>query len=284
MQTFGRTAAPDVHSYPCQPIKMNLSRIVYSFGSPCNGQYGHLVLRDDGTIEGYTHPNEHSWAREADELRLHAVDGSVTSRFRSCGTSGVWIGHVENKKWPLHLIPVVRLAPPAPPTGADEPRTAFFVNSIPKSGTYYVEAALRSAGVASQRLHLSGRDTVHDNRDLTDAEIHVAPSNVLINCEVELVTAMLQGEQVVGHVEHQWIIDRMRAQGVCVLSVVRDLRNVITSLFRFKKAKVAPTDALDQFWRTLSGPGQVIGFLMQYAERDLAHIRTIAEMMGLSDF
>ncbi len=256
---------------------MNLSRSVFSFGSPCNGQYGHLVLRDGGEIYGYSHPNEHSWSYDNETLHLHGIDGSVTSRFKHCNISGGWFGHVEDRKWPLYLVPILQLEAPVGDINASRP--SFFVNSIPKSGTYYVEAALQAIGIASQRLHLSGRDTVDDYRELPESLIHVAPEKVRLSCEAELITAMLQGEQTVGHIEHQWVIDKIRAQRVCVLSVVRNLRNVIASLFRFKQSKVAPTSAIDQYWRELTGSEQIIGFLFHHAERDLAHIRAIADMM-----
>lgn len=257
---------------------MNVSRTVFSFGSPCNGQYGHLVLRDDGAIYGYSHPNEHSWSRVDGELRLHSESGEVTSRFQPCGESNAWLGTVEGRKWPLFLLPIVKLDDIAEDSDGIRP-PSFFVNSIPKSGTYFVEAALQGLGIVSQRLHLSGRDVVDDYRGLPESQIHVAPEQTRLSCEVELVTALLRGEQVVGHVEHQHVIDAIRSQGVCVLSVVRNLRNVLASLMRFKLSKVAATNAIDTFWRELDDPQRTAAFLMFHAERDLAHIHAIADTM-----
>ncbi|KVZ88170.1 sulfotransferase domain-containing protein [Burkholderia ubonensis] len=259
---------------------MNLSRTVFSFGSPCNGQYGHLVLRDSGEIYGYSHPNEHRWSLADGELRLHSIDGNVTSRFRSDDESGAWLGCVDKKKWPLYLVPVVRLEANMPTPDSAPSFPSYFVNSIPKSGTYFVEAALQEMGVKSQRLHLSGRDTIHDYRGHAEEQIHVNPDAVYLQCPIELVTALLREEQVVGHVEHQSTVDRIREQNVTVLSVVRDLRNVLVSLFRFKTTKVAPNGTLDEYWRSLNGAEQIIGFLLYYADRDIAHIRTMAEMMA----
>jgi hypothetical protein len=153
------------------------------------------------------------------------------------------------------------------------------VNTIPKSGTYFVEAALNAIGCLSQRLHLSGYDSVDDYRGLPDQEVHVAPELVRLVCPVNLVTALLKGEHVVGHIEHRSVIEEIRTQNVCVIYVTRNLRDVLASLLRFKLTKVAPKDPVDGFWRDLSRPKQVIAFLLYHHEKDLAHIRALAELM-----
>lgn len=262
---------------------MNLSRFIFSFGSPCNGQYGHLILMDGGKIYGYVHPNEYSWSLLGDELRMHTEDGRVTSRFLQCGREGMWFGRVEGRKWPLYLIPVLNIRSGLSESCEHNNRYSagsIFVNSIPKSGTYYVGAALGELGFPAVGLHLLGRDVVDDYRGMTNEEMHFEPERVRLTFPVELVTALLDGEHVVGHVEHKDVIERIQAQGTTVISVIRDLRNVLNSLFRFKLERVAPKDSLDADWRSLTGKKRVLGFFKYFADKDLEHIRRMAEMLA----
>lgn len=254
---------------------MHLSSSVFSFGSPCNGQYGHMVLQPDGSIYGYAHENERRWSREGDDLCFHHQAGHVTSRFRQSGDR-VFLGHVENRFWPLYLVPALTLekpedAPDLPP---------IFINSIPKSGTYFLEAALARIGYKPTRLHLSGHDTVDDYRNMADQDIHVDPERTRLNLPVTLVTALMQrGQIMVGHIEHAHVIEEMKRQGILVIHAVRDLRAVLYSLYRFKLDKVKPVDDMDRYWRSLGGEARLTGFIQYWHGRDLDHIRQMADMI-----
>jgi hypothetical protein len=252
-------------------------KTVFSLGSPCNGHYGHLVFKPHGKIFGYSQPNERSWSLEGDELCFHAEDGRVSSRLRHVG-EGIWSGHMTDRKWPLYLMPLLSLQSRG---GKDVERPPVIVNSIPKAGTYFLEAALADVGFVPSRLQLGGRTVVHDYRDVPEVEIHRMPRLVELQCPLAHVAAALEGGDVaVGHVEFEDILTDIRQQGVLVLSVVRDLRSVIQSLFRFKLTKVAPVDAADVHWRTLEGDAQLAGFLKYYHGGDLDFIRRIGRMMA----
>jgi hypothetical protein len=249
-----------------------LTRTVYSFGSALSGQFGHLVLRPDGSIYGYQHPNEQSWELVGDELRLLAWDRRVTSRFTHAG-EGLWTGRWEGQRRPLYLIPAISL--PAAAVAAEANSAAawppLLLNTVPKSGTYFLEAALRDVGFASLRLHLAGENSVHDFRGLSDDQIHVDPWNQLLELPLNLVTRLLdRGELVVGHVTSLEVINTARVQGVCVVSVVRNLRDVIASYLRFHVQKVDATSAADKFWRTLDEKQQMAGFIARFGDNVLA--------------
>jgi len=62
-------------------MQSHILQIVFSFGSYCNGHFWFLVLCEDGTLYGYSHPNERRWSLEGTELRLHAGSGTITSRY-----------------------------------------------------------------------------------------------------------------------------------------------------------------------------------------------------------
>lgn len=251
-----------------------LKRTVYAFGSPCDTIYAKLVFKADGTIYGYSHPNEKYWRLEDDELLLISQDGDITSRYKSDGMNN-WIGHLEGKKWPMFLNALLVL------DDVDNINKfpSIFVNTIPKAGTYYVESALESLGFLSTNLHLLNNNIVDDYRRLAKENIHKRPSDVRLLCPVELVTQLLVGEQIVGHVEYFDIIQKIREQNICVLSIVRNLREVLVSLYRFKQNKVAPTDYGDKFWRNVDKSNRISAFLLYYHEKDLEHIRVIARSM-----
>jgi hypothetical protein len=258
-----------------------LTRTIYSFGSPLIGQFGHAVLRPDGTIYGYQHPHERFWELAGDELRLLAWDRQVTSRYTHAG-AGVWQGRWEGQQRPLYLMPALSL----PPLDAVADRTtalgpAMLVNTVPKSGTYFLEAALRDVGFAPLRLHLAIRDVVFDFRDLPDEQLHVDVWNQALELPVSLVTRLLApGEMVVGHVSSREMIHAAREQGVCVVSVVRNLRDVVASYLKFKVRRVAATSPADRFWRTLDEKQQLAGFIARFGDTDLVELLDIAKMIS----
>lgn len=258
---------------------MEIQRSVYSFGSQCDKQYGKLVLMKDGSIYGYSHPNERNWSLDGDQLLFHGHNGRVTSRFRYCAAHGAWFGNVEGKKWPLYLVPVIRLGPQQPQYQSKQTLPPVFVNSIPKSGTYFMEAALKDIGLRPTRIHVSGTDIIDDYRGIPDEEVHRKPCDVRLSCPIELVTALLQGEVILGHVEHASVIQSIKSQGVCVLSLVRNLRDVVLSLYRFKLNKVEPKDTEDCLWRDLSSEKSLEGFIFYEHDKGLRHIRSIAKFM-----
>lgn len=257
-----------------------LTRTVYSFGSALSGQFGHLVLRPDSSIYGYQHPNERSWELVGDELRLLAQDGRVTSRFTHAG-EGVWTGRWEGQLRPLYLMPAISL-PAARVTDANIPAAGWpslLVNTVPKSGTYFLEAALRDVGFAPLRVHLVRHDVVFDFRGLSDDQIHVDPWHQLLELPLNLVTRLLdRGELVVGHVTSPEVINTARAQGVCVVSVVRNLRDVLASYLRFQVQKVSATSAADRFWRSLDAKQQLAGFIARFGDNALTDMLQTATM------
>jgi hypothetical protein len=235
------------------------------------------VLREGGEIYGYSHENESSWSLSGAELCFHRLDGDVSSRLTYCDKSGAWTGNWENHRWPLYLVPLISALP------GSSAGPAFFVNSIPKAGTYFASAALEELGFRSQGLHLIGHDFVGDHRGLPPAEMFVPPDLVRLQCPAHLVAATCRSSHLVGHVEFQDKIDKMRALDMCVLSLARDLRAVTVSLYRYKLNKIAPTDVMDAYWRRLGEDKRFIAFLYQFHDRDLRLIRAMAHMVLLDN-
>lgn len=155
--------------------------------------------------------------------------------------------------------------------------SGFLINTIPKAGTYFLEAVLSALGASSLRLHLSGNEIVDDYRGLSDDEIHRDPECVRVKCPIELITSLLNGNTVVGHIEFLSVLNKAREQGNVVFNLYRNLREVLVSLYRFKLNKVKSLGGGDDFWRTLGDENRFLAFLIFYAERDIAHIKKVAE-------
>lgn len=252
---------------------------IYAFGSQTGTGFGELIFQPDGEIYGYENDNACAWTSVDNELCLLDLEGAVTSRFRYIA-EGIWQGHVENKSFPLYLLPLLKTDRHS--DSGEYRCSGFLVNSIPKSGTYFLEAALREAGIPPVRLHLSGTNIVDDYRQLSDDEVHVNPERCRVNFPVHLVTHLLQGRAAVGHIESSPMLDLIRQQQVCIFNLRRNLRDVLVSLYRFKYKKVKPCGEVDGYWREMSEQSRFIAFLITYSTCDIAHIKEIALMM-LSD-
>jgi hypothetical protein len=247
-----------------------LNRHIYAFGSPTASVYGHMVLRPGGAIAGYTHPNEARWQSPSSGiLEFVSAAGIVTRRF-SRQSEAVWLGQDCWGIQPFMLVSALRY------DGATASTPAVVINSIPKSGTYFLAAALAAAGFPTSGLHLSGRRGVHDYRSLAHSDWHRTPHRQFLDLPVEIVPLIAQGAVTPAHIEHGDAIGWMRRNGIRVLHLKRDLRDALLSLYRFKLKAVDPLSPLDEAWRNLSEPQRLSAFLFYYGERDLAHIRLMA--------
>lgn len=221
-----------------------LHQSIFAYGSPCGEFFGHLVLDRSGIVRGYAHANEHHFTIEGEELVFRAADNRPTSRFRIPADAGALLGHVENSRYPLHLVPVIQLEPPAVP----RPRAAgVFINSIPKSGTYFAEAAFSLAGFPALRLHLNGiTGEIIDWRDIADEDVHRL-ENRAIKLPPSLLAPLLGGGSIVGHVAHTPLIDCFEREGVLVVHLVRNLRDQMLSNYRALTEKRIAVGAFESF-------------------------------------
>ncbi|MCH4143471.1 sulfotransferase domain-containing protein [Acetobacter peroxydans] len=253
---------------------LEINRTVYSFGSPEYGEYGKMVMLPDGSIYGHVNDRECRWNLDGDVLFITNANNEITSRYKYNGS--VFLGEVEGEKHPLYLVPVIA-------TSDFDTVSApkIFVNSIPKSGTYFVEAALTQAGCPSHRLHVSGYDIVDDYRGLPDQDIHKFPDRCRLTCPLEYLSATISGGHFVGHVEIESVIENISKQNITVVNVIRNLKDVMKSLFRFQTYKVPPNDydLMGKYWRSLSPDLQKVGFIMHAHSPAFEHISEIAKMI-----
>ena len=248
---------------------------VYRYGSPCDQFYGYLVLREGGGVYGYDHPNEKQWCFNSEELAFISEIGLVTSCFKYEPTTNCFFGKAFGTQWPLCLIPILSLD--AGTTSGSLP--PLIINTIPKAGTYFLEAAFAYAGWLATRLHL-GSHQIDDYRTSADDDMHKTPEKCRINCPVDIFAAALPlGHLAVGHVEDSKMINQVRKLGIPLIHCVRNLRNVIVSLYRFKRAKVQPIDAPDLYWRKLPESSAFDGFITVLSNRDMAFIADMARLI-----
>ncbi len=247
-----------------------ISRTVYRFGSLAAGHFGDMVLRQDGHIGYYHNPNEAAFRFESRKLRFFDSTGRQTSTLDYGADSNVFL---SNEGGGLYLLPIIELAERAADPAADAP---LLVNTIPKSGTYLLEAACVSAGLHTTRLHMFA-NTCDDFRGLPDSEMHAAPEDHRRPAAPGAVAHILRpGELAVGHVADHAQLDAILQAGVSIVHCVRDLRHVLTSLYRFKRCVVRPVTPADRAWRALDSTSGFLAFLSFFADRDIAYVAQMA--------
>ncbi len=248
------------------PAMSGITYTLYRFGGICGGHFGYVALHEDGRIGAYSHPNESRYELRDDELHFLNAAGIMTNRLRYYPDANVFLGAE------LYLLPVLRLDA-APKTSTLPP---LLINSIPKSGTYFVEAAMARLGMRPLRLHLS-QHFLHDYRGIAEAEMHRQPELRAVNAPAGAVAALLQpGDVVVGHIEDHGQLNAVKNAGVRILHLARDLREILVSLYHFKKDRVAPVSPSDAAWRELPPEASFIAFLCYFENRDIGHIAAIA--------
>jgi hypothetical protein len=242
VRTFRRAKTLEIIAELNLPMIDFLYRSIYAYGSPSGEFFGHLTLDRSGTVRGYAHPNEHHFAIEGDELVFRSADERPTSRFHVPAEAGALLGHVEQSRYPLHLVPVIRIELPAIP----QPRgTGVFINSIPKSGTYFAEAAFALAGFPSLRFHVDGiTGDVIDWRDIPDAEVHRLPDRAL-RFPPGLLAPLLAGGSIAGHVAQRDLIASFQTADVLVIHLVRNLRDQMISNYRALAEKRIPVGTFE---------------------------------------
>ena len=249
---------------------LSLHRHIYAYGSQTSSIFGHLVLNRDGMVLGYSHPNEYQWrAVTSEQIEFLTKSGEASSRLYR-HSSAAWLGQSTTSNFPLMLVSALEGG------AAQAPGPAIVINSVPKSGTYFAAKALATAGFPDSGFHLGGRRTVDDFRGLPDEVRHRNPHLRRLNLPVDLVPLIAPGTVTPAHIEHEDTIARLRSYGTHVIHLKRDLRNVVVSLYRFKLAAVDPVSDLDKAWRLLPEPQRLAAFLLYCADRDIAHLRSVA--------
>ena len=198
-----------------------------------------------------------------------------TSDFGAEGSC--WLGRSSGAKWPLALVPVLRL-------DRSEHSSGFppvLLNSIPKSGTYLGEALLAQLGWRSTRLQLWSHNVIDDYRDIPDKDMHVGVEKFRVNCDCECLSSILSaGDLIVGHVDDRNDVAKFRSKGAVEIKLVRNLRDVLVSLYRFKLDKVEAHEIGEATWREIGTSDRFIAFLSYYdLKGDIGFLRQMAESL-----
>ena len=245
-----------------------IHRTVYRYGALETGHFGYLALDATGVVRAYDHPNERRFEFDGRELRFLSDAGAVTSKLNWRPDANAFFQSGESR---LYLLPVLTL----PPRARSRWTQRIIVNTVPKAGTYFIEHILTAIGYGRLEMHLSA-DALHDNSGQAAAEIHWAPDNRRVRCPARaFAAAMLPGEFAVGHIESSDELRAIEALGVRLIDCVRDLRDVLVSLYRFKKERVASISPTDDLWRSLEGDTAFPAFLIEHANRDIRFMRDV---------
>jgi hypothetical protein len=204
--------------------RSEILRTIYSYGTPCGDHFGFFRLLRNGRLKGYSHPNEHLWNIKGNKLTFLTSDRKPTSTFTHSKKHNCWIGTVYKRRFPLYVLPVLTLPEPDKPAAFP----SVFLNTLPKSGTYLLEAALKFVGLSPTNLHLHNCDEVVDWNGRRIDEIHRIDGQA-IRCPHDLIPDLLNGQIVVGHVSDVPTIEAFLQHRVIVISVVRDLRSQLVA-------------------------------------------------------
>jgi hypothetical protein len=250
-----------------------VSRTVYRFGSVDERPLGHVVLGPFDDVRCYFHPNESRYVLENGVLRFISATGLETSRLIWHESANMFLSPEPPG---LYLMPVITLALPE----LCERWGRIVVNTIPKAGTYLVDRVLARIGYRSTKVHLSG-PFLDDNRLHPEDDIHRAPHTRRRNCPASAFAELLApGEYAVGHIADQRQLKAIASNGVGILHCIRDLKDVLVSLFHFKLRQVEPESAADRLWRSGNRRDAFKSFLLHYADKDIAHIKEMASLIG----
>jgi hypothetical protein len=260
-------------------LNNGINNTIFAFGtSNCikstgGGHFGYLILLKDHTVLGYKHNNEAFWEiNDEQQLCFLTSKKQITSRYSYFAEKNTYIGTAENGKQVLYLIPVFSF-PELIKEGPVLP--SIFINSIPKSGTHLLNAALAKIGYAPANLMIIGENTVGDLRGLTDEEMFKYPWATALKFPHELLLPMYNNNVITGHVEFPHIIDSIKRNNINIITCVRNLRDVLLSLYKFKR-DVFGLMPDERAWKTATGQQHFKLFLDTFHKKDLLHIRSIA--------
>ncbi len=251
-------------------LRPDYLRTVYLLGSADTGQSAAITLSADGRVHGTKDYARYGF--QDDRLYLLDQAGQKRARLRHHPEAN---GFFPDDATALYMVPLLTLDPPPPPVG----NARLLVNTIPKSGTYLLDLVLARIGYHGLGLHLIPREC-HDNRGVALDIIHRAPFSRRIFAPASAVTRiMAPGEYTVGHVASGAELTAIASTGVGIIQCQRDLREVLVSLYRFKRKSVDPVSSADRLWRHLNGPDGFLAFLCTYAEGELTDLRDFTQLM-----
>lgn len=242
---------------------------IFAFGTTLGPGLGQVVLRN-GRVLGYDNPRERGYRFDGEFVELLDEGGRATSRMqRLAGPLPTYVGHSTDSAVGLYLIGILQVDQTP---GALEHR--ILVNTVPKSGTYWLREAFVQLGYQPTDLHLGGGNLLVDNRGLADdAQIHWDIDDRLTEVDLSLLPWVLPpGSVTVSHINDPELLRRMRERGMTIVNVTRGLEDALVSIFRFKRDRVAPRKG--ENWRSAADVrSQFLGFLATYGSTDVDDLR-----------
>lgn len=272
-----------------QDLRLLMQSRIFTFGDYSGPAYGCLTFEGDSVVRAsFPHERESFYRLQGPDLEFLFADAvSVTARFRLVERQPLLFhGSTVGLANRLYLCEVLSL-PPGDRDGSASPlRPPVLINSVPKAGTYFLQSAFQELGYRPTDLHL-GNTMLHDSRGLPrDSSIHRTPRAREVHLAMALLPPFLPaGSVTVGHIDDPGVLADFQQANVCLIAVVRDLRSILWSLFRFKLAVVDPLDDADRHWRSCSSHlEKFMGFLAYHLNRDIVHIVNCARTFaGLVD-
>lgn len=253
-------------------MRPDFSRSIYLLGSAETGHLARVSLAADGTVHGHDAPCRARYGLQGERFYFLNQEGQKQARLRYHAAAN---GFFPDDASGLYLLPLLTLDPVREVGG----NARLMINTIPKSGTYLLDLLLAEIGYQGLGLHLINRE-LHDNRGVAPQLIHRDPfSRRVFVPPSAIAPLMAPGEFAVGHVSDEAQLRQIDQAGVKIINCQRDLRDVLASLYRFKRKSVDPVSPQDRLWRKIEGADGFLAFLCHYAEGEIADLRQFAELM-----
>jgi hypothetical protein len=244
----------------------DITKIIYTFGSPHIGKYGVLTLKPDGIVDGYKHTNETFWELSTTGLNFLSQRKKITSSFSYIESIQSWFGNTTNKqKSPLYLYPLLNtkkdyLNKELPPV---------VLNGIPYNGAIFFEKALARCGWSSSNINLIGNDIV-DVTEINDT----TTQKKRLSCSVDIVPPLLTGQTLLGNIDCPKAIKSIHNNNVLILTLVRNIKDTILEFFELEVNKQS-----NNFLRPLYGNKQAEKFIELHGDGMLLHMRNVARAL-----
>ncbi len=185
------------------------------------------------------------------------------------------------------LTPVLDLSDPLYTPIGEATCPTVLVNTIPKSGTYFLSATLERLGCPFTGLHCTDDLTqgLFDFRGLTLADREMDPGFARVEVSLELTFAAMGNQHSVAHIHDPALLASLsRMPDRVVINVVRNLRDVLRSLYFFKLRQVPPLDGSESRWRSAPESERFLAFMHHFMGTDIANIARVADcILSLSD-
>jgi hypothetical protein len=210
-----------------------ITNTVYSFGSPYKGPFGYVVLKQDGTVLGYQNKNETSWKLKEDRVLFYNDTGVRTSTLTYNKQLRSWFGKTRERKTPLYLHNLFSLKTLSKKDTNNIPSILLYGTTC--NGSKLIESHLNECGWQPSNINIRNIFSIND--------LNYEPPKY-IECPILPLLHLLNSQTVTGSFEDIKTLNDIRKENIRVLTVTKNIKNIILELFEIYLKTYNNTDNL----------------------------------------